>query len=148
MYWGLAIPIVIGFGVILGFGTYIFYQLICYLKEKPQTLQTLLDRIYGQHFQIIIIRSWCVGIAQSVSVLSLNIPSYITNPLALVQCLKSDLIQESEPEDLLLSPLTLAMPLTLISLIKPLALTLKSDLIFHIGPGLIIYNSTNYFSIF
>ena len=80
MYWGLAMPIVIGFGVILGFGTYIFYQLICYLKEKPQALQTLIDRIYGQHFQIIIIRSWCVGISQSAFVLSLNIPGYITTP--------------------------------------------------------------------
>ena len=56
--------------------------------------------------------------------------------LALVQCLKSDLILESEPEDLLLSPLTLAMPLTLILLIKPLPLTLKSDVISDIGPGL------------
>ena len=56
---------------------------------------------------------------------------------AQVQCLKSDLIQESEPEDLLLSPLTLAMPLTLILLIKPLPLTLESDVILDIGPGLI-----------
>ena len=56
--------------------------------------------------------------------------------LALVQCLKSDVIQESEPEDLLLSPLTLATPLTLILLIMPLALTLKSHLIFDIGLGL------------
>ena len=56
--------------------------------------------------------------------------------LALVQCLKSDLIQESEPEALLLSPLTLAMPLTLILLIKPLPLTLESDVILDIGPGL------------
>ena len=55
---------------------------------------------------------------------------------ALVQCLKSDLIQESEPEALLLSPLTLAMPLTLILLIKPLPLTLESDVILDIGPGL------------
>ena len=56
--------------------------------------------------------------------------------VALVQCLKSDLIQESEPEALLLSPLTLAMPLTLILLIKPLPLTLESDVILDIGPGL------------
>ena len=55
---------------------------------------------------------------------------------AQVQCLKSDLIQESEPEALLLSPLTLAMPLTLILLIKPLPLTLESDVILDIGPGL------------
>ena len=55
---------------------------------------------------------------------------------ALVQCPKSDLILESEPEVLVLAPLTLAMPLTLILLIKPLALTLKSDLILDIGPGL------------
>ena len=59
-----------------------------------------------------------------------------TDTRALVQCLKSDLIQESEPEDSLLSPLTLAMPLTLILLIKPLPLTLKSDVILDIGPGL------------
>ena len=56
---------------------------------------------------------------------------------ALVQCRKSDLILESEPEVSVLAPLTLAMPLTLISLIKPLALTLKSDVIFDIGPGLL-----------
>ena len=55
---------------------------------------------------------------------------------ALVQCRKSDLILESEPEVLVLAPLTLAMPLALILLIKPMALTLKSDLIFDIGPGL------------
>ena len=40
------------------------------------------------------------------------------------------------PEVLLTSPLTLAMPLTLILLINPLALTLNSDLILDIGPGL------------
>ena len=51
--------------------------------------------------------------------------------IALVQCLESDLIQESMPEALQQSPLTLAMPLTLILLTKPLALTLKSDLIFR-----------------
>ena len=62
--------------------------------------------------------------------------------LALVPCLKSDLIQGSEPETLLLSPLTLAMPLTLILLIKPLPLTLESDVILDIGPGL-IYSGTH-----
>ena len=56
--------------------------------------------------------------------------------------LKSDLIQESEPEDLLLSPLTLATPLTLILLMKPLPLTLESDVILDIGPGL-IYSGTH-----
>ena len=56
---------------------------------------------------------------------------------ALVQCRKSDLIQESEPEVSLLSPLTFAMTLTLILLTKPLVLTLESDLISDIGPGLI-----------
>ena len=58
---------------------------------------------------------------------------------ALVQCLKSDLIQESEPEALLLSPLTLVMPLTPILLIKPLTLTLESDVILDIGPGLLFH---------
>ena len=58
------------------------------------------------------------------------------NIKALVQCIKSDVIQESEPEDILLSPLTLATPLTLILLMKPLPLTLKSDVILDIGPGL------------
>ena len=67
--------------------------------------------------------------------------------LALVQCLKSDLIQESEPEDLLLSPLTLATPLTLILLIKPLPLTLKSDVICDIGPGLLLETICNLFQI-
>ena len=80
MYWGLALPIVICFGLIIWFGTYIFYQLICYLKEKPQAQQTLLDGIYVQHFQIIIVRSWCVGITQSALMLSLNIPWYVTYP--------------------------------------------------------------------
>ena len=62
----------------------------------------------------------------------------VSRKVALVQCLKSDLILESEPEDLLLSPLTLATPLTLILLIKPLPLTLKSDVISDIGPGLLL----------
>ena len=46
------------------------------------------------------------------------------------------MIQESEPEDILLSPLTLATPLTLILLMKPLPLAIESDVILDIGPGL------------
>ena len=59
----------------------------------------------------------------------------------LVQCPKSDLILESEPEVLLLSPPALAMSLTLILLIKLLVLPLKSDVILDIGPGLLYSNT-------
>ena len=80
MYLGIAVPIVISFGIIISFGTYIFYQLICYLKEKPHSLQTLLDGIYKQYFQIVVIRVWCVGIIQTALMLSLKLPWYVIYP--------------------------------------------------------------------
>ena len=86
----------------------------------------------------------CVGQLECLSYKSFKtIKECNDNTIALVQCRKSDLISELVPEALVLALLNLAMPLTLILLIKPLALTLKSDLIFDIGPGLLYQSSSS-----
>ena len=54
---------------------------------------------------------------------AINIVNIAIGIEALVQCIKSDVIQESELEDLVLSPLFLATPLTLTLLIQPLPLS-------------------------
>ena len=90
----------------------------------------------------------CVGQLECLSYKSFKtIKECNDNTIALVQCRKSDLISELEPEALVLALLTLAMPLTLILLIKPLALTLISHLIFDIGPGLLTYFFTDWFGL-
>ena len=81
MSLGLAIPLVIAFGLVLGTGSYIFYELIQYLNEKPPASQTLLDKVYNHHFKAIIIRNVVLGIIHCTVNIGIQLPSYVTMPL-------------------------------------------------------------------
>ena len=76
-----SIPIVIAFALMVGTGTYIFYELVQYSNEKPPGTQTLLDRIYVQHFQASTIRNIMLTIAFSTLALGVQLPWYLTLPL-------------------------------------------------------------------
>ena len=77
----VSIPIVIAFVIMFGTGTYIFYELVQYSNEKPPGTQTLLDRIYVQHFQASTIRNIMLTIAFSTLALGVQLPWYLTLPL-------------------------------------------------------------------
>ena len=76
-----SIPIVIAFALMVGTGTYIFYELVQYSNEKPPGTQTLLDRIYVQHFQASTIRNIMLTIAFSTLALGVQLPWYLTLPM-------------------------------------------------------------------
>ena len=76
-----SILLVIAFALMVGTGTYIFYELVQYSNEKPPGTQTLLDRIYVQHFQASVIRNIMLTIVFSIHALGIDIPWYLTLPL-------------------------------------------------------------------
>ena len=76
-----AIPLVIALSLLTGTGTYTFHELVQYLKEKPPGNQTLLDRIYIQHFEFVSIRNLLIGIVSCVILLGLHPPWYVTATL-------------------------------------------------------------------
>ena len=76
-----AIPLVIALSLLTGTGTYTFHELVQYLKEKPPGNQTLLDRIYIQHFEFVSVRNLLIGIVSCVILLGLHPPWYVTATL-------------------------------------------------------------------
>ena len=76
-----SILLVIAFALMVGTGTYIFYELVQYSNEKPPGTQTLLDRIYVQHFQASVIRNIMLTIAFSTLALGVQLPWYLSLPL-------------------------------------------------------------------
>ena len=80
----ISIPIVITFALMVGTGTYIFYELIQYSNEKPPATQTVLDRIYIQHFQASAIRNMILAIVFSIYPLGIQLPWFLM--LALGWC--------------------------------------------------------------
>ena len=55
-------------------GTYLYSQVIRYLKDKPPANQTLLDGIYIQLFQYLIIEGWMIGITLSTKEIFGTVP--------------------------------------------------------------------------
>ena len=76
-----AIPLVIALSLVTGTGTYTFHELVQYLKEKPPGNQTLLDRIYIQHFRFVSLRNFMIGVVGCIIILGLQPPWYITATL-------------------------------------------------------------------
>ena len=77
----VSILIVIAFALMFGTGTYVFFELVQYSNEKPPATQTLLDRIYVQHFQASTIRNMMLTIVLSIYTLGMDLPWYLTLPL-------------------------------------------------------------------
>ena len=77
----LAIPLVIGLSLVTGTGTYTFHELVQYLEKKAPGNQTLLDKIYVQHFKITAIRNLFLGIVFGIVLLGLQPPWYLTSTL-------------------------------------------------------------------
>ena len=76
----VAIPLVIALSLVTGTGTYTFHELVQYLEKKTPGNQTLLDRVYAQHFKVVTIRNLLLGIFFGTVICGFSLPWYITTP--------------------------------------------------------------------
>ena len=88
----LAIPLVIALSLVTGTGTYTFHELVQYLEKKTPANQSLLDKIYVQHFRMVSVRNLLLGIVSGLLLLGFQPPWYITSPLGWCHLFMSNLV--------------------------------------------------------